>query len=240
MISRRKLAVGSLAGALFGLSGVALLRNDASIRFMGQGNTIIALLDTSRERVLFVLGEQNEGLLEKLNGLTTAGNSRIDLVVATHRILTTQAGRKHLRPDLPPTLAMQTSSSLPPLRGQVTTALDSTTVEIGEETMIEVEVAGSDPDHPDFLVTILCQGADIVFTNSKSGLRLMKDPTCDLLALPGSADAITGSYISPKLLVTNAPMPELDGDQLEVFPSDPSVVRIGNGGISVRDDQLSS
>lgn len=239
MITRRKLVTATAGGTLFGLTGVMLTRGEASIRFIGRRSTIIALLDTKTERVLFLLGEQDDGLLSHIPGLTTVGNSRIDLVIASHRILATAAARKHLQTETIPTLAIQASNSLPPIRGEVTSVTSSLMLNLGETTSMQIDVGRAKDDHPDFLVAISSHGCSLLMGSSHTALRMANHGHCDLLTLPGSAASIVDSNISPQLLVCNSLSDETGFAQMDVFPTDPISVQIGNGAISIRDDQLS-
>ena len=240
MIGRRTLLAGSLGGLLFGLTGVALLRNDSSIRFIGRRQTIIALLDTTTERVLFVLGERDDELLAYIAGLTTVGNARIDLVVASHRVLATRAAREHLNAGTVPTLVLQMSGSMPPIRGNVTNISGGTTLDLGGKALMEIDVTGTEADHPDFLVNIDIRGNQLQLASSEYSLRMSEIGNPTLLALPGSAAGVERLNISPEVLVCNAPNPDLANRQVEVFASDPSIVQIGEGSLTIREDQLSS
>ena len=240
MISRRKLAIGGVGGILLGLTGVALTRSEASIRFIGRRQTIIALLDTSSERVLIVLGDQDDELLSNVPGLKTVGNTRIDLVVANHRILATRAAREYLQIDTITALSVQASSSLPPIRGNVNQITESTVLDLGGKSTMKIDVTGLEADHPDFLVTINCHGTRLILSSSNAALRAISDRSPDLLAVPGPAEANTHAHLSPHVLVCNTPDDSLETRQMQVFATDPAIVRIGDGSISVRDDQLSS
>lgn len=240
MISRRKLVIGGVGGILFGLTAVALTRSETSIRFIGRRQTIIALLDTSTERVLIVLGEQDDELLTYVPGLKTVGNTRIDLVVASHRVLATRAAREHLHIDNITTLSVQASSSLPPIRGEVTSITGSTTLDLGGKSTMKIDVTGLQADHPDFLVTFDFQGSRLFLASSSAAMRTIDNRSPNLLAVPGPAEAIPDLQVTPHVLVCNAPDDTLKTPQIQVFPTDPTIVRIGDGSISVRDDQLSS
>lgn len=240
MISRRKLVAGTAGGIMLGLTGVMLTRGEASIRFIGRRQTIIALLDTSTERVLFVLGERDDELLANIPGLITVGKSRIDMVIATHRILASRAAREHLRVDIAPSLAIQSSESLPPIRGNVTSVTIPTSIEIGNDSSMHIELAGFEAEHPDFLVTIQCRGNRLVLASGASALRMSDGAETDLLVLPGSAKSLADANIVPQILVCNSREETSGFPQIEVFPTDPTIVRINEGSLSVRDDQFSS
>lgn len=240
MIGRRKLVAGAAGGILLGLTGIMLTRNEASIRFIGRRQTIIALMDTSTERVLIVLGERDDDLLANTLGLTTVGNTRIDLVVATHRILATQAAREHLQMDSIPSFAIQTNESLTPIRGNTSSITAPVSVELGNGSSMHIQLTGAEADHPDFLITIQCRNNLLVLANHTSALRLLSNGKPDLLALPGPAEGFANSMLTPQILVCNTRDGASDIAQIEVFPADPSIVRIGDGRLTVRDDQFSS
>lgn len=240
MINRRKLIIGAVGGTLIGLGGMALTRNGASIRFIGRRNTIIALLDTSTERALIVLGERDDDLLDFVPGLKTVGNTRIDLVIAGHHILSTSAAREHFQLVSTSTISVQGSASLPPIRGDVTAVTSSSTIKLGKNTEIKISVAGIQDDQPDFLVDIATRETRLVLLSGGSTLRMNDIASPDLLALPGSADQLTRSNITPQILVCNTRSEAIKVPQMEVFPLDPSIIRLNDGSLSVRDDQLSS
>lgn len=246
MISRRGLITAAVTGMSVGLAGVYLIQGDASIRFIGRRSTIITLLDTGTERVLMVLGDQDDELLENIVGLKTVGNTRVDLVIASHRILATRSARMHLRIDSTQTIAIQASASLPPIRGEVTSATQAVSLDIGKQTSIQIApsaatLSSSNAHHPDFVVSATCHNTSMILASSDAALRLSDGGICDLLAVPGSPGDVAMARINPQLFVSNRPLvEEASITQMQVFESDPQTIRIGDGKLQIRDDQLSS
>lgn len=241
MISRRLFLGGAVAGVGLGYAGITATGSEASIRFIGRRETIVALLDTGTERVLFVLGERDDELLENVPGLTTLGKTRIDMVIASYRVLATRAAREHLQVGSTPVLSIQADHSLPPIRGNISLISTMVELELGAATQMQLTPATSPPDNPGFVAHIHCRGTSIALTSGGTAARLDPGSNIDLLALPGRPDLKSLNLLHPTLLVSNAPVDsETDIHQMQVYPADPQVVKIGQGSISVRDDQLSS
>lgn len=241
MISRRLFLGATVAGVVLGLTGIATTRSSASIRFIGRRDTIVTLLDTGTERVLFILGAQDDELLGDVVGLTTIGGSRIDLIVATHRILATRAARTHLGGLSTPTFSIQADSSLPPIRGEISVVTGTTSLELGSSTRIRLVPSMNSGDHPDFVTSIDCCNVRINLVSSGGASRLSDGAGCDLLVVPGRTPVDIVDRNKPKLLVCTAPDSELNGiRQIQVYRSDPQIVRLGDGQLSVRDNQFSS
>lgn len=240
MFSRRRLFAAA-AGIAVGIVGSATTRSDASIRFLGRGSSILALLDTGTERALFALGAPDNRLIADTAGLTTIGRSRVDLVVATHRTLATDIARKHMSLDTAQILSVQSDASLPPIQGAVHLASHSLELTLGNTTKLTVTAGVNPTDHPDFLVEIECLGRRLLISSSASALRTASGSGHDLLVLPGEASADDVNRVRPQVVVGNyRGEEEIDTVQIEVFPTDPIVVGIRDEGISVRRNQLSS
>ena len=241
MISRRLLAGSTLTGAIFGLAGISATRSDASIRFIGRQRTIVALLDTGSERVIFVLGDRDDQLLADITGLTTIGNTRIDMVVASYRVLATQAAREHLRINSTTTISVQSNLSLPPIRGQVSPLTQIADITLGDATSMRLTPVTDIDEEAHFVADIVSYGVRIILAGQDGAVRFSRSSSCDLLAIPGRPDTRTVSNVHPQVLVCNSPnKDQISINQIQVFRTDPQVVRIGDGRISFRDDQLSS
>lgn len=240
MITRRTVLAGLTGGLLVGISGIVLTRGASSVRFIGQRDTIIALLDTETTRILVVLGEPNDWLMSNIPGLSTAGKSRIDLVVGSHRMLASLAAREYLRIDSTPTIVLQGASDLPPIRGDVSTVINPTTLELSESWSMSVNLVSFEHDHPDFAIEFQHSKLNIALTNSTSALKLIQHGKPSLLAVPGDVVLPEGSGISTDLLVTTQENQSVMLPQLVVFPTDPEIVRIQNGGLELTENQLSS
>lgn len=241
MISRRSFLGVSLIGAMCGLIASSRSRAEASIRFIGRRETIIALLDTGSERVLFLLGEQDDELLASIPGLTTIGNSRIDLVVGTHRLLSTRAAREHLHLDSTRAVAIQADASLPPIRGEISTVTETIELQLGDMTSIQITPLVRPDDHPDFSVTIRHRDVSIALVSGEDALRHVDIGAYALLAIPGRPGIRATSTVQPQLIVCNSPnLEDVAINQMAVYRDDPQVVRIDPAGIRIRDDQLFS
>lgn len=246
MINRRQLLAATATGVVVGLVGASVTRGDVSIRFIGRQSTIIALLDTGEARAMLVLGQRDDDLLENIPGLKTVGNTRIDLVIASHRVLATHAAREHLQIDSTPTIAIQANTSLAPIRGDITPVTSAIELEVGDAIPVRITASGSglpdlEADDPDFVISAKYDETRILFASSDSALRLTDDGACDLLAVPGSPGNVALARYKPQLFVSNSPLKEgLLSAQMQVFRSDPMVVQIERGGIQLRDDQVSS
>lgn len=246
MINRRQLLAATTTGAVFGLTVRAMTDSYASLRFIGRRSTIITLLDTGSERILIVIGEQDTDLLANIPGLTTIGNTRIDMVVATHRVLASRTGREHLQLENTPAIAIQAHSSLPPIRGDIAVATYPVGLKPGDHTRLHITpslggASEDNADHPDYVIDIVYQHTRIVLASSDSALRIMDGGNCEALVVPGAPGPIATSRLQPALLISTAVRPEnIIAPYVQAFPSDPMVARFESNGITVREDQLSS
>lgn len=246
MIDRRRLLTLTATAALgvgAGFAGARLSGEQASIRFIGDRNSMIALLDTGQERVIFVVGEQNDALTKNVANLVTVGNGRIDLVVATHRVLATRAAREYLGIEEVTTVCLQSDMSLPAIRGKVKTTAHNMDITLGNTATLSIRPQGPAPvnaDHPEYIGDIRIQGIRMLIGSSLSALRRANVGRADLLAVTGAVtDEILGQ-VEPSLVVCNSPLEASDAAQMQVFWNDPVIVRIDDGAIRFRPDQLSS
>lgn len=241
MISRRGFLGAAVAGVAVGIVGAAATRSQASLRCIGRGKSILALLDTDVERALFVLGDPNERLLADVAGLTTIGGSRIDLVVATHRILAAEVARANLPLGSAQIVSVQTDASLAPILGSVHLATHAIGLTMGESTRLQIVSGAQSADHPDFLVDIECRERRLLLASNAPALRMASSSGYDALVLPGMGDVGAVKRVQPQVMVSNTRSAEEIGiTQIEVFPADPIVMGINENGISVRRNQLSS
>jgi hypothetical protein len=246
VISRRQFFGATAAGVMAGLAGVAVTRGEATIRLIGRRSSIIALLDNGTERVLMVLGSQDDDLLMNIPGLKTVGNTRVDLVIASHRILATRAARHHLNIETTPTLAIQAHASLPPIHGNVTPIVHPIVLGIGNATTLQVQptrarLTGPEAEHPEFLITVDCVGRHLILASGDQALLLADGVSPAMLVVPGSPGTNATTRLNPQVLVSNSPATEgIAAPQIQVFRTDPAVVRIHADGLILRDDQLSS
>lgn len=220
---------------------MAFTRSNASIRFIGRRESIIALLDTGVERVILLLGELDDELFGDAAGLNTIGNSRIDLVMGTYNVIASRSAREHLRLDSTAAIVIQGDASLPPVRGNISMITATADIKLGETTSIRIAPSLMPAEHPDFAVDIRHKNTRMILTSGEAGLRLVDSGSCSLLVIPGRPSERAISAVQPQLVVCNSPnLEELPVHQMQVFRSDPQVVRIHDEGIGVRDDQLSS
>lgn len=194
------------------------------------------MLDTSNERALFVLGERDDELLQNIPGLTTIGNNRIDLIIASHGTLATQAARTHLGTDHIKTLAIEGHESLPPIRGNITPVSGPISLNLGNATSLQLDIAGRGEDQSIFLATIHHQDIRVILASSRTALQLQKKLDVAVLAVPGQAANISDLTLTPQILVTNTPDAALDIKQPEVSASDPINIKIDQGTISIHSD----
>lgn len=193
-----------------------------------------------------VLGEGDDDLLANITGLTTVGSTRIDLVVASHRVLATQAARDHLEIESIPTISLQAHNSLPPIRGSIMPTSQTREIKIGNSTTMRIALSGSmlssgDAGDPDFLISIMHRKTRIVLANRDTALRIGLPISPDVLVVPGSPGPIASDRFQPHLFVCNSPNHEVvTSAQLPVYPSDPMVIRFREGEMVVWDDQVSS
>lgn len=248
VISRRHVipatAAGLLVGSIAGIVGTQFSQNEASIRFIGRRNTIFALLDTGTGRVLILLGEHDDELLNNLPALKSFGSRRIDLVVATHRFLTTRAARETLNLNTTAALSVQANLSLSPIRGDIIPVPSRVAFTIGNDTNVDVLpiASGADTrDHPDFVVEVNCRGVRMLLTSNERGLRHADSGPFHLLAVTGTPGEIANSRLASSLIVSNLRTTNFGATtQVQVYPSEPVIVGINHDALQIREDQLSS
>ena len=249
-MSRRRLIGGSVAavvaGAISGVIGSQLALSDATIRFIGNDASILALLDTGRERVLIVLGSPNERLLKNAIGLRTIGNHRLDLIIAPYQVLATTTAREELQFDTVQSVSVQGNLSLPPVRGKVLPIAEALEIGVGNSGRLRVlpmaMVAGTTPaENPDYLVEVDLSGARLTLASSDTALRLASGRSAHLVAVPGSPGPIALNRPAAPLIVCSRPIePQPEIVQMPVYSNDPVVVQLKRDGISINSNQLSS
>lgn len=241
MISRRKFLTIASFGAILGITGMAFTRTEASIRFIGRRETIVALLDTGVERVLFLLGESDDELLGDIAGLSIIGNTRIDMVVGSYGAISTRSAREHLRLDATTAIVIQSDTSLPPIRGDISTVTATTDLQLGDSTRIRIAPSPGPAENQDFVVDIHHKDTRVILVSNEAALRLVDAGSCAVLVVPGRPGETAINRVQPQLIVCNSPnLEQLPVSQMQVYRTDPQVVRIEGSGIRVHDDQLSS
>ena len=241
MISRRAIAAGIVGVAGGGLGGVLVAmraRPEASIRFIGREDTIIALLDTTNERVLFFLGEPNERVLDHLPQLLTYGGTRVDLIAASHRWLTFAGIRDAIDLDSTQTLVLQSDSVLPPIAGNVHVVLDSMVIELSGGTEIRITVDRDDPNEPAnplIAVEIAIDGSRLLLANREPALELVFERQ-QLIAVPGDVSPEALHAFSPSIVVSTALLEDTIFENVLVYDSDPIALTLSSGTISTNRD----
>lgn len=238
MISRR-VFTALLAGIPAGVIGGSFLRRwttpGASIRFIGQRDTLLALLDTGEERVLFLLGEPDTRVLEHLPQLLTVGNIRIDLVVGSHRWLTSDGFRSAIDLESIATLSLQGDTSLAPISGNVTPVTSVRSIRLGSETTVTLSVDqqfGDDPNDPHMLVEIWIDETRIALANTVASFTMLTDPI-HLLAAPGEVSVEAIEQVSPSVFVGTALHEPRQFEELLTYYNEPIALVINNGQLEV-------
>lgn len=236
MIGRRAF-VAALAGIPVGIAAGSVIRwwigNEPSIRFIGQRNTIISLFDSGSERMLVFLGEPDGSLLEHIPALLTYGQTRIDLVVASHNWLTSDGIRAAIDLDSTPVIALQGDVSLPPISGTVTTVVDSLAVELGGYAEVAFQVGSivnDDPTDPLFVVDIAFNGVRMLLANQDSALELVDDGA-QLLAIPGNASV---DDLTPSVFVGTERHAQAGFETLLVYYDEPIELLFNDNQLSVK------
>lgn len=241
MISRRAIAAGFVGVAAGGLGGVLIktwARPEASIRFIGQEDTIIALLDTTSERVLVFLGEPNERVLDHLPQLLTYGGTRVDLIAASHRWLTLDGIRDAIDLDSTQTLVLQADGGLPQISGNTQEVLDSMTIELSGGTEIRFTIDHDDPNEPAnplIAVEIAIDGSRLLLANREPALGLVFDRQ-QLIAVPGDVSPEALRAFSPSIVVSTALLEDTGFENVLVYDNDPIALTLSGGTISTNRD----
>lgn len=247
MISRRRLLAGSTAavvcGAAVGVVGSQVLTPQSSVRAIGAGKSMLVLLDTGIERVLFVLGEPNDGLLKNAAGISTVGNQRIDVLVATHQILASRSARESLPLESAHTLCLQNDMTLPPIRGVSAIVMDHARLNLGDRMHISIWIDQSVTDEdalnqPSFSVGITRGNVSAILLGNAKAKMPLAHSSPGVLIVPDAADADLARRLSPSLLVCTEGKREVLVDQMQVFWNDPVRVELGTETIAYRRDQL--
>lgn len=243
MISRRAFTAG-LAAIPFGAAGGFMIRHwiasGASIRFIGRNESMIALLDTSNVRILFLIGDPDAPMLAYLPQLLTVGRTRVDVIIASHRWLTTGGLRSTLDIASVNTISLQAHASLPPIQGNIVALTDHMEIDLEEGNKIAISVRPfDDPADPDALIDIACDGTRIILANRASALNAA-DTKPNLLALPGDIDGELIQQVGPALFLGTDLYPESALPQMQLFHNDSVNLAIRNGAVIVRENQLSS
>lgn len=249
MITRRRFVATALAattsGIVAGIAAARAMRPGPSVRFIGRIDSMIALLDTAGERVLIVLGERDDDLLASIPGLKLAGSRRVDLVIASHAVLASRAAREHLDLDHVTALCLQSSASLPPIRGKVLPAASSTSLTLGNTTNVSVRlrptslVPGSSA-RPAFVIAVTMADTRLVFADNGDSLRLADSAPVHLIAVPGEIAESDLRTPNAALLVTTQADQHAERAALHVTSTNPVVVQVRDGAIEVQEHQLLS
>ena len=247
MISRRRLIASSASaiacGSAIGVVGSQMLSLQASLRAIGAGKSMLVLVDTGSERVLFVLGEPNEGLLRNAAGISTIGNQRIDVLVATHLVLASRAARESLPLESAHTLCLQSDMTLPPIQGVNDVVMDHATLGLGDRMQLSVWIDESARDEdalnqPSFSVGVARGKVSAVLLGSAKAKMPPSHSSPDVLVVPDAANADLTGKVSPSLLICNEGKRAVPVNQMQVFWNDPIRVELGTESISYRRDQL--
>lgn len=247
MITRRRLIASSAAalacGSAIGVVGSQMQTPQSSLRAIGARKSMLVLVDTGNERVLFVLGEPNESLLKNAAGISTIGNQRIDVLVATHLVLASRAARESLPLESAHTLCLQSDMTLPPIQGVNDVVMDNATLELGDgmhlSVWIDQSVQNEDAlNQPSFSVGITREKVSAVLLGGAQAKVPPSQSSPDVLVVPGAANAELARKMSPSLLVCNEGNPAVLTDQMQVFWNDPVRIELGTETISYRRDQL--
>ena len=246
MISRRAMVSATLTGIPVGIAGGFLMRtwtgSGASIRFLGRHQTMVALLDTGTTRAIFLLGEPDVAMLDNLPQLLTFGRSRTDLLIGSHRWLTTNGLRAAVDLHTITTLSLQADSSLPPIRGNVFPISNGQMLQLGDECEVTISVSAisaDSEDHPGILITILCRETAIMLASSAGALNEHWRGVT-VLAFPGKIDATAVLNQHPALFVGTEMLEDDSQPALLTHASEPVRLTIGNGSVTHRGDQFSS
>lgn len=248
MITRRRFLASTLAatstGIVAGITAGRVMQPGPSVRFIGHRTSMIALIDTGLERALIVLGERDDNLLASIPGLKVAAGRRIDLVMASHDVLASRAARKHLQIDEVTTICVQSDASLPPIRGHVLPLTSDASLDLGEHASVAIRMRPTGPsiglpDRPMFLVQVTMNETRLLFVDNPGSMRLAETGAVHLLAVPGEIGT-TERMSSAALVVTTRADQFPNRPALQVSSTDPVVVRVRDGSIEVRENQLLS
>ncbi|MCV0404576.1 MAG: hypothetical protein K5924_12850 [Chloroflexi bacterium] len=240
MISRRALTAGIVAiptGILGGLLVRNWTRESASIRFIGRRNSILALLDTGNSRAMFCLGQPDTDVIANLPQLRTFGKDRVDVVIASHKWLTTTGFREAIDIDETSTISLQADESPGTIVGNVTPVSDDRQIKLDENTTADIQIVRSindDANDPGVLIQISCNGSKIDLANNASSLEgLFENP--DLLAVPGEVDADQIVGHSPAIFVSTALHTDLAIDEYLVFLDESIAFTIADGQLALQE-----
>lgn len=238
MISRRAFSA-ALAAIPVGIACGTLVRqwpdSGATIRFLGERQTIITLLDTGNERALFLLGEPNAGILAHLPQLLTFGNTRVDLIAASHQWLTTEGIRTVLNMDDTPTISLQGNSTLPPIVNTVRPVSDALSIQLGNTTVVNVTVTqqlGDESDDPHVRIEITCQGIRMFLASRETALDNSL-AQAHLIAVPGDVSLASIERLSPALFVGTTLHADAEIDEVMVFYNEPVTLSISDSKLTV-------
>lgn len=235
----RRALTAALAAIPAGIAGGMLVRHwtatdGASIRFIGQRDTMIALFDSGNERALFLIGEPDSRVLEHLPQLLTFGRTRVDLLIASHRWLTADGIRSAIDLETTATLSLQANTSVPPISGNVLPVTDSYLVKLGEIAEITISVSpdvGDEPNDPLTAIEIRANDTRLLVANREPALWLTSGRTT-LLAAPGDIAVESIETISPSVFVGTALYDDAPFEQLLVYYNEPISLAIGDGTLT--------
>jgi len=245
--TRRQLALATLTGAVAGGAWGAAIQalakpSSPSLSLVGKGNSQVALIDTTRVRVLILLGPANADPIEIVPAMLTLVRQRLDIVIGSSTAIERlPAGfLSHWRTAHQ--FAIPTSDSPSPGSRLQTPVIEDYVIDLGDDAKLEIHRSTRDAwdtakatQHL-WLVTARFGSASLLLAPDSQSADVLAERGASLLAVPGGDAGHMSRLLSPASLAMNAndglsPLPGMP--LVRIFPTDIARFTIKGGHVAL-------
>lgn len=251
--SRRSLLLGAGIGVLAGGLWGAALQTMATpstprLSVIGRGRSQIALLDTTSLRVLILVGDLDENLVNHLPALMTMFRQRIDLMIGAASTILKLDRNLRDRWNVALTIMIRDQSGTIPTGATDLLISSNTSIHLDDNFDINLELTSRNDWTAEARSRVLWTanfrafGSHTVFAPDTASIRELARPEPVLALVPDGNPETVLRFTRPAGIAMNR-RDDLETDGLEgsdtrlvrIYPSDVAIFDYGNDGVTLPD-----
>lgn len=217
-------AGGTVIGAMWGAAfPVLAMEGRPTIAVVGKDDAQLVLVDSGSARVLVLVGEPDNSLLDRLPAMLTVFRQRIDLVVGSLPALTAHIGALAYRWSLRQAIVLNATSDAPSLPIASDVVSNSLDVTLGNSVTLEIRVGHRDEWRTPVAGT-LAPLWSIRVAQGDAAVSIVPDARSFAAMLPGPAAVLVSpSAPSPEVRAkgpTRSLAINFDSESIDPLPAD--------------------